>query len=195
MHLEKRKSVWFLGGEQNYCIELEHLKEELKMNKNSPSIPWIDVIAESASDYARQTLFKDLFHDSMNKNRITESNLTSLSGSYLLLTANKSDIELGFLSDESVLMDLARTILSVSPEVIIPRLDMMDAVNEVINIISGGVKSRVNDQITGGIVLGIPYFLEGDAVQKKIQQGAVETIDFAGMPVTLYVREETQDNL
>lgn len=171
------------------------LREELKMNEKSHSIPWIDVIAESANDYARQTLFEDLLHDSMSKNKNTGNNFTPLSGSYLLLTANKSDIEWGFLSDESVLMDLARTILSVSPEVIIPRLDMMDAINEVINIISGGVKSRVNDQITGGIVLGIPYFLEGGVVQKKIQQGAIETIDFAGMPVTLYVKEHTQDNL
>ncbi|CAM3030551.1 chemotaxis protein CheX [Legionella worsleiensis] len=160
------------------------------MNKVSQTIPWVSVIAESANDYAAQALFADQMPVLMNKNDTSANNPTLLSGSFLMLTANEGQIELGFLANEPVLMDLARIILSVSPEdTVISQLDMMDAINEMINVISGGVKSRVNHQIPGGILLGIPYFLDGDVVKEKIKHATVETLDFAGMPVTLYVSE------
>jgi CheY-specific phosphatase CheX len=68
---------------------------------------------------------------------------------------------------------------------------MIDAIKEVINIISGGIKCRLNDQISGGITLSIPFFLDGKEAQEKNQGALIENIIISGRPLSLYMREQT----
>lgn len=84
------------------------------------------------------------------------------SGSCLVLTVNDMSITVGLLSIEDNLMKMAKSILDLPVDQEISKEEMMDTVNEMINIISGGIKSRLNNKVEGGITLGLPKFIELD---------------------------------
>ena len=162
------------------------------MTMTQESVGWIKVAVEATNEFARQALCFEEHVSSSNMGLMEEE--TPLSGSYLMLTCGEFQMEIGFLSSEKILMEIARILFVVTPEEVLPREDMIDAIKEVINIISGGVKCRLNDQISGGITLSIPFFLEGKDVQEKNQDALIENIIVAGMPVSLYVRQQLVRN-
>ena len=85
-------------------------------------------------------------------------------GAYLALVGQEDSIQIGLISNAEGCQALAKGLLQMEPggEDLDPA-DMADAMCEVVNIIAGGLKARVNGKVPP-IKLGLPLFVNG-AVQ------------------------------
>lgn len=87
-----------------------------------------------------------------------------LEGAYLALVGQEDSIQIGLTSNAEGCQALAKALLQMEPgsEEMEPA-DVADAMCEVVNIIAGGIKARVNGKVPP-IKLGLPIFVKG-AVQ------------------------------
>ena len=108
------------------------------------------------------------------------------SGAFISMLSEGGAIELGFAATKDVLQALAKIVLGMAPEEDIVAADTADAIGEVVNIIAGGVKRRLNEA-AGGINLGLPLFIEGTLVGRESQEMAHANVLLGEMPVCLIV--------
>jgi len=102
---------------------------------------------------------------------VLEDGVTNqLNGSMLRVDCNKEfDMDIYFLAEESDLFLISAQYLGLETPYQLKKNEMMDAIMEINNIISGGFKSRLNDKLSGGILIGLPEFIEKKVVKKKIR--------------------------
>lgn len=144
---------------------------------------WIHAAAEATNEFAEQALG---IKESCNIEIINDMSCRDMAGSSLLLHSSDTSIKVGFFSSDVVLMKIAKLILDIPSADELSRNDMIDAINEIINIISGGVKRRLNDQASGGISLGLPSFIEADYHDcKKNEETLFARMLIAEMPILL----------
>ena len=148
---------------------------------------FINAAAEAVGDFAGQMLGADNPIQFNKLEQMKEEKYHTLLGSYLALNCGDQLIKVYFLSSEEVLMNLVKRMLAMSPDEPLAREDMIDAIKEIINIISGGIKCRLNDHVNGGILLGLPSFIEGKSMQTKENGRITGQLFVAGMPVFLSV--------
>ena len=82
-------------------------------------------------------------------------------GSYIPLIGDHLSVQVGLISNDSGCQTLAKALLGMAgtPDVLSPA-DVADAVGEVVNMIAGQVKRRLNEQIPS-LALGLPIFIHG----------------------------------
>ena len=149
---------------------------------------WLNATNDTIGEHLGPMLGVEHLVDSHRMDLINDSDIDAIMGSYLLLNcANTHSIKVSFLSSEDVLMQIAKKILGLSPTDELSRDDMIDAIKEVINIISGGVKSRLNHQVSGGIALGLPFFVDKTDDFPKSEDTLFGKIIISGMPIYLSV--------
>jgi hypothetical protein len=85
---------------------------------------------------------------------------TGMAGAYIPLLAEDQTLQLALLASPAGCADLARLLLGMESEEDVSDTDMADAVGELVNIVAGGVKQRLQDA-TGGLRLGLPVFIHG----------------------------------
>lgn len=85
---------------------------------------------------------------------------TGLAGAYIPLLAEDQTLQLALLASPEGCADLSRLLLGMEPEEEMTASDVADAVGELVNIVAGGVKQRLQDG-TGGLRLGLPVFIHG----------------------------------
>lgn len=85
---------------------------------------------------------------------------TGMAGAYIPLLAEDQTLQLALLASPSGCADLARLLLGMEPEEAVSDADIADAVGELVNIVAGGVKQRMQGA-AGGLRLGLPVFIHG----------------------------------
>lgn len=143
---------------------------------------WILAASEATNEFAEQALG---IRGSSNIEMMNDTSCRDMAGSSLLLHCSDMSVKVGFFSSDVVLMTIAKIILDVPSEDELSREEMIDAINETINIISGGVKRRLNDLANGGISLGLPLFIEADYDCKKNKGALFARMLIGEMPVLL----------
>lgn len=150
-----------------------------------PLAKWLDAATEAFYDFMVQTL--QVEQDS-NFNTLESldghdvSSLGLLSGASLCLDIGLSNLlEIRVVSNEKNLTWLTHKILNTPDQEPVDKAELIDAIKEVANIISGGVKCRLNGLCANGIVLGLPFDIKeqvlhdtNNALWRKL---SVDTID------------------
>lgn len=149
---------------------------------------FIVAAVEAMSDFSIQMLGAEDSIDPDSMEPIKEWDSHACLGSYLPLNCGEDLIEVGFMSSEDVLRVIVKRMLELSGEEDLPRDDMIDATKEIINIISGGIKCRLNEKVDGGILLGLPSFSEKPCCDLKKNNTLVGKLHVANMPVFLSIR-------
>lgn len=123
---------------------------------------FLQAAGEAATDFANMSLCHDSLFDFSKLELIhNEMELPSM-GSCVDLKLSDTLITIGILSTKDNLMSMAKSMMGITSNQDISNEDMMDAINEMINIIAGGVKSRLNEKLQSNIKLGLPIFIELD---------------------------------
>ena len=95
-------------------------------------------------------------------------------GGYVSLINEESAVQLGLASDAAGCRILARTLFGMEAEgEELAEIDVADAINEVVNIIAGGVKNRMDERFPS-LRLGLPLFVEGRIKGATSQEELIE---------------------
>jgi hypothetical protein len=100
---------------------------------------------------------------------------TGMAGAYIPLLAEDQTLQLALLASPAGCADLSRLLLGMEPDEDVSDADIADAVGELVNIVAGGVKQRMQGPRkietgkigtgeigTGGSLrLGLPVFIHG----------------------------------
>ena len=141
---------------------------------------WMHAMVNSADELATSTLGLDgvvTLSEEMPTQR-------DLPGSYVALVGDIFNFEYGVAGTWDSFGVLARTLLFMEPEEILEDDDLADAINEVINIVAGGVKRRMSD-VDPGLKLGLPAFFNGILHPTSHQEALSSKIEIAGAEIYL----------
>lgn len=109
-----------------------------------------------------------------------------MSGSHIALIGDAESAQVGIVATEECCGVLARTLLGMEPGDELPECDMADAIAEIINIIAGGVKSRMV-QVDPSVKLGLPVFIQGRIMATPQQERIVSIIQLGPVEARLVV--------
>jgi hypothetical protein len=84
---------------------------------------------------------------------------TGMAGAYIPLLAEDQTLQLALLATPAGCADLSRLLLGMEPAEEVSDADIADAVGELVNIVAGGVKQRM--QGSASLRLGLPVFIHG----------------------------------
>jgi Chemotaxis phosphatase CheX len=84
---------------------------------------------------------------------------TGMAGAYIPLLAEDQTLQLALLATPAGCADLSRLLLGMEPAEEVSDADIADAVGELVNIVAGGVKQRM--QGSASLRRGLPVFIHG----------------------------------
>lgn len=105
-------------------------------------------------------------------------------GSYIALVGDHYNFEFGVGAEWSDAEELSKMLLFMEPDEEIAEDDVADAMNEIANIVGGGVKRRMSD-FDGSLKLGLPAFFEGPVFPTEEQEAAYAQVEIDGKTVYL----------
>lgn len=147
---------------------------------------WMAAMIEATCESATQMLSIESKADTAELNEGAVSVPDGVLGSFISLVSEADTVQTGFLSNKEGLAILAKAMLGMTPEEEISDSDRTDAVSEIINVVAGGVKRRLNE-ITGGMKLGLPMFIEGKVAHGESQEVITAKLVLGSVPVYLTV--------
>lgn len=119
---------------------------------------------------------------------------SSSHGAYLALVAQDEPIQVALLADAAGCQVLSKTLLGMDvAEENLPDADVSDAMCEIINIVAGGLKRRVSQQMP--VTLGLPLFVAGPLLpnqQQQVHSRALKLGDVAVDVLLLTQRENVE---
>lgn len=122
---------------------------------------WKKTAIEAIHEYASMSLSAlSSFDSSLSDEISSDVDAEHLPGSIMTLTTKDKPVVIGMSADNMVLTALAKAITQSAEQAELNRAEVQDAMNEMLNVVCGGVKRRLNDTIPGGITLGIPEFYQ-----------------------------------
>jgi hypothetical protein len=89
---------------------------------------------------------------------------TGMAGAYIPLLAEDQTLQLALVATPAGCAALSRLLLGMGADEDVSDADIADAVGELVNIVAGGVKQRMQDpdrSAGGGLRLGLPVFIHG----------------------------------
>lgn len=146
---------------------------------------WIHAEAEAVADFSQEVLGIPVSVNVAPMEWTDKEVCQSFMGAGLELSNNEQMIKILLLSNEEVLIKIAKLMLMITPDEILSQADMMDAIKEVVNIVSGGIKSRMNERMGGGLLLGLPYFSQQNVIPQE--DVLIGKMSVANMPIYLAV--------
>ena len=133
----------------------------------APANPWIDAARVAICDIARQAM-------GMTAQVIGPADIVEgLAGSIIPIVSNMAPIQVGLFSNDVGCELLARALLGSSPHETLTRAEVVDAIGEIVNMLSGNVKARVARYATHA-ALGLPTFVHGPI--ETLSQQVVEAV-------------------
>ncbi len=131
---------------------------------------WCDVLAEAFSELAESALFVE----DVDFTRMGWFNSKDVPGSYIPLVGDSGTYTFGIQGSWKDFSKLSRRFLFLGEEEEISNEEVVDAVNELCNIMVGGVKRRMVTY-DPSLKLGLPSFFTG-SIHVTSDQEARETI-------------------
>jgi CheY-specific phosphatase CheX len=111
---------------------------------------WMDAAAAAAEDVASQALGLE------SSASVDESAAPTGFGAFVALSGGDDKVQVGVMLDQAGGEALARALLGMpEDEDFASEGDLADAFGEIVNMVAGGVKTRMNEQVPG-IQLGLP---------------------------------------
>jgi Chemotaxis phosphatase CheX len=107
-------------------------------------------------------------------------------GGYISLLNGEGSVRLGVSATEQGCLALARGVLALEDDVMLPKRDVADALCEFLNIVAGNLKKRVQEQ-TGALNIGLPVFLTEPPRSSADQEAVVKAVLIGATPVALTV--------
>lgn len=134
------------------------------MTKQVLLTQWINAAAEAFNAFIIQSLLLEQEIGSDNLELMDGADVHTLgflSGASLCLNVEQNQmVEIKILAHESTLVSLTHLMLSAPIHEPIGKDDVSDAIREIVNIISGGVKCRLNAEYDDTIILGLPLYID-----------------------------------
>ena len=125
-------------------------------NNNRKSLDdWLQAMTEALGDLAESGLGFEAPQMGDNGGELKGAN----QGAYVALIG-EDNMQMGILSDAEGCKAMARALLAMEPDEEIGDADVADAMGEVMNIVGGGVKTRMA-QYDPSLKLGLPLFIDG----------------------------------
>ena len=115
---------------------------------------WLEAARSAIIDIGRQALGSVVGFGKLT------SLPTESAGALIPIVSNRDPVQIGLFSSQSGCEVLARSLLGSDPGDKLSRADIVDAMGEVVNMLSGSVKSRVAHYATHA-ALGLPTFVHG----------------------------------
>ena len=103
-------------------------------------------------------------------------------GAYLPLIGARAGAQVGIVAEPSVATALAEALLGCTPT----EEDTADAMAEIVNIVGGGVKSRLVE-LDSTLKLGLPVLVEGRLRSFARQQTISVPIEMGELPVWIVI--------
>lgn len=140
--------------------------------------PWLEAARVAIVDIARQAL-------GAQAQVLGNAEMPpGLAGSIVPIVSNMDPVQVGLFSTDGGCELLARALLGSSPNETLTRAEVVDAVGEIVNMLSGSVKARVARYATHA-ALGLPTFVHGPI--ETLSQQVVEAVKVKVGQAELYV--------
>jgi hypothetical protein len=102
---------------------------------------------------------------------------TGMAGAYIPLLGEDQTLQLALLATPDGCAELSRLLLGLDPSDNVSDADVADAVGELVNIVAGGVKQRMQDS-AGLLRLGLPVFINGYVQRTQLLEIALASARF-----------------
>ena len=155
-----------------------------QMTSSKTAEDWLDVLMSVTEEFAHESLG----FTSYSTQRRHGSAPKSGTGTYIPLVGARASLEMGIVSTDTGCRQLAGALLGMDAEesAELSEDDVVDAFCEIINIVSGVVKQRVNEE-DPSFNLGLPIFVKGQIRVMEHQGTAVADVQVGDIPVQLVV--------
>lgn len=131
---------------------------------------WLDATVDAAKETAETMLG----YETVTTIEMSDGWPDKLSGSYIPLVSEEYKLQIGLISDSMGCSELAEKLLGMEPP---SKEDIADSVGEIMNMIAGGVKNRVNDRATS-LKIGFPIYVVGSIHVSDNMEKAIAEVRF-----------------
>jgi len=135
---------------------------------------WLEKMAEATKEFSVTSL--GLNEEAVKVNKSLNAPPKGMSGAYLTMVSLDDTLQLGMASNKNGCKSISGALMGMTGGEMnaLSKEDIVDAMGEVVNIIAGMVKTKM-DKINPKINIGLPVFLNGN-IQPSHQQeaGAIE---------------------
>jgi len=115
-------------------------------------------------------------------------------GAYVGLVAQDEPIQVGIFVEGNGCQALAKALLGMEPgDEDLPPPDVGDAMCEIINIIAGGLKRRVNDRMP--VTMGLPMFVSGQPLPNQQQSLSARSVKIGPASARVLLLTQKSDAL
>lgn len=141
---------------------------------------WMDAAAAAAEDVASQALGLEA------STSADEAGVPTGFGAFVALSGGDDKVQVGVMLDQAGGEALARALLGMpEDEAFGSEGDLADAFGEIVNMVAGGVKIRMNEQVPG-IQLGLPLCVKSLIPPAHAIQSS-RRLTIGGTPVAVIV--------
>ncbi|MCD4813617.1 chemotaxis protein CheX [bacterium] len=144
---------------------------------------WLDALKAALSEVSKTILNQEEGSFNPRQNDLPWNNTI---GAYIPIISRDYSLQLGLVSTEDGCNTLARALLKRSPDELLCAEDMADAIREVVNIICGMSKAKIEGDVSNS-TLGLPIFIEGHIRLTKEQDVCSEMVMFGNVKCYLIV--------
>lgn len=110
--------------------------------------------------------------------------LGAVDGAYVSVVTPEEPVQVGLVVERPGCQSLAKALLGMEPgDEDLPESDVSDAMCELINMVAGGLKRRVDGRVS--IVLGLPLFVAGHPLPNQQHRLSVRALGLNDAKVSL----------
>ena len=155
-----------------------------EMTSSKTAEDWLGVLMSVTEEFAYESLGFPSYSTQGRHGTAPQSG----TGTYIPLVGARASLEMGIVSTDTGCRRLAGALLGMDAEesAELSEDDVVDAFCEIINIVSGVVKQRVNEE-DSSFNLGLPIFVQGQIRVMEHQGTAVADVQIGDIPVQLVV--------
>lgn len=152
------------------------------MNERIEMADWIQAMVDSTRELATDALGLA----GCTLSGVADERPSGAYGSYISLVSDTHSLELGLISSREGCGALSRALLCMEPGDELSDEDLADAMGEVMNIVGGGVKTRMvkSDE---SLKLGLPLIIDGSIEPTEHVEEMIATATIGDIEVHLLI--------
>lgn len=148
----------------------------------TPLSVWIDALTEST----REVAVTSLGFDDISLEELLAGLPEAHTGVYLPLHTPSGPVQIALMADIPGCRSLAGALLGMDETEELGDADVADAVGEVLNIVAGSLKTRIQEH-ERPVQLGLPMYVVGHVFPQDDIEGMVAKVKVGAIPAELMV--------